>query len=101
MNMNAGNNVTFTDGHSTVFEAGEIFFCEDVKGSGHKSEAYGGTSRYSVFVEVTDTFDSGPCLNPKAKSSGDLQPVHNLLPLCTDVTAARFSLLDALSNFDF
>merc|ERR1740123_1209698 len=103
MNMNAGNNVTFTNGDTAVFEAGEIFFCEDVKGSGHKSQAYQGKSRYSVFVEVTETFDSGPCPNPNpevslVRSSDDILVVQNSLPLCKDVTAARFSLLEALST---
>lgn len=94
LNMDAAHEVTFTNGNTTVFEKGEIFFCDDVNGSGHRAKAYGGKVRHSVLIEVSDTFDVGPCPYPK---TGELMHANDSLPLCEHSLAANMELFDLLS----
>eukprot|EP01084_Bolivina_argentea_P189727 326215_1 len=93
MNMNAGNLVTFSNGDTTVFEAGEIFYCDDANASGHKSQNYKNQSRYSVFVAVDNTFDSGPCPNPNKP-----QNINDDIPLCNDTVAAGMMALNQFAK---
>ena len=95
LNMDAAHEVTFTNGNTTVFEKGEIFFCDDVNGAGHKSKSHGGKVRHSVLIQVTDTFDAGPCPNP---AFGEMKDVNDSLPLCEDVASATMDLFDLLSR---
>ena len=96
MNMNAANKVTFTNGDTTVFKAGEIFYCDDRSSSGHKSQSVGNNSRYSVFVEVDDSFNAGPCPGPSKKDKSIA--IDYDIPLCSDVTSAAFMALNQIAN---
>ena len=93
MNMNAGNMVTFSNGQTTVFQAGEIFFCDDTNSSGHRSQSYKNQSRYSVFVEVDDSFNAGPCPNPEAYGI-KTENVNDDIPLCSDTISAGIMALN-------
>ena len=93
MNMNAAHQVTFSNGDSVVFEAGEIFYCNDTLSSGHISQAYKNQSRYSVFVEVDSSFDDGPCPNPDEAIHTKKMSNVNDIPLCSDTTAAGMQVL--------
>ena len=94
MNMNAANLVTFSNGQTTVFEAGEIFYCDDAGAFGHKSQSFKNQSRYSVFVEVDDSFDAGPCPNPPAPTKRDAGDI----PLCSDTVSAGMMALSQLAE---
>mmetsp|Transcript_48570 Transcript_48570/g.77691 ORF Transcript_48570/g.77691 Transcript_48570/m.77691 type:complete len:181 (+) Transcript_48570:3-545(+) len=94
MNMNAANLVTFSNGETTVFEEGEIFFCDDAAGSGHKSQNYHNQSRFSVFVEVDSSFNAGPCPGNYAKANrNDNGNKDDDLPLCKDLSEAAILAL--------
>ena len=95
MNMNAGNMVTFSNGDTTVFKRGEIFYCDDTGSSGHKSQSYLNQSRYSVFVEVDSSFNAGPCPNPtKTEKDG----LNDDLPLCDDTISAGIMALNQFAK---
>ena len=99
MNMNAANLVTFSNGDTTVFEAGEIFYCDDQdSNTGHKSQAYKNQARYSVFVEVDSSFNAGPCPYPHALSAQE-EDDDDGIPLCSDVTSAGFMALDQFAMY--
>ena len=75
-----------------MFEAGEIFYCDDSNAFGHKSQSVGNQPRYSVFVEVEDSFDAGPCtqtLPPKTRNMGHLKDI----PMCNDTVSAEMLAL--------
>eukprot|EP00755_Sulcionema_specki_P002694 Sspe_Gene.119054::Locus_113965_Transcript_1_2_Confidence_0.667_Length_609::g.119054::m.119054 len=63
INMDAGHEVVTSEGQEVVFERGELFYVEDTWGKGHISRAHDGASRHSMFLEVEQSFDAGPCSN--------------------------------------
>jgi hypothetical protein len=52
INLDAGVQITASDGESRIIGAGEVLLVEDVSGKGHLSKAIGGTMRRSVFVPI-------------------------------------------------
>ena len=52
VNLDAGVQITASDGESRVIGAGEIILVEDVTGKGHLSKAVGGKLRHSIFVPI-------------------------------------------------
>jgi len=52
INLDAGVQLTASDGESRVIGAGEIVLVEDVTGKGHLSKAIAGKMRHSIFVPI-------------------------------------------------
>jgi hypothetical protein len=52
INLDAGVQITASDGESRVIGAGEVILVEDVKGKGHLSKAIDGKLRNCIFVPV-------------------------------------------------
>ena len=52
INLDAGVEITVSDGEKRVLKAGEVFLVEDTHGKGHISRAVGGKIRHSIFVPV-------------------------------------------------
>jgi hypothetical protein len=52
INLDAGVQLTASDGESRVIGAGEVILVEDTTGKGHLSKAVGGQVRHSIFVPV-------------------------------------------------
>jgi hypothetical protein len=52
INLDAGVEITASDGESRVIGAGEVILVEDVKGKGHLSKALDGKLRHCIFVPV-------------------------------------------------
>ncbi|HEY7650123.1 MAG TPA: hypothetical protein VID04_14075 [Methylomirabilota bacterium] len=52
INLDAGVQITASDGESRVIGAGEIILVEDTKGKGHLSKAVGQQIRHCIFVPV-------------------------------------------------
>jgi hypothetical protein len=52
INLDAGVQITASDGESRVIGAGEVILVEDVKGKGHLSKAVGQQVRHCIFVPV-------------------------------------------------
>jgi hypothetical protein len=52
INLDAGVQITASDGESRVIGAGEVILVEDVKGKGHLSKAIDGKLRHCIFVPV-------------------------------------------------
>lgn len=52
INLDAGVQITASDGESRVIGAGEVILVEDVAGKGHLSKAVGGKMRRSIFVPI-------------------------------------------------
>jgi hypothetical protein len=52
INLDAGVQITASDGESRIIGAGEVVLVEDVSGKGHLSKAIGGKMRRSIFVPV-------------------------------------------------
>jgi len=50
INLDAGVEITASDGESRVIGAGEVFLVEDTKGKGHLSKAVDGKLRHCIFV---------------------------------------------------
>ena len=50
INLDAGVQITASDGESRVIGAGEVILVEDVKGKGHLSKALDGKLRHCIFV---------------------------------------------------
>src|SRR5215213_2641383 len=50
INLDAGVQITASDGESRVIGAGEVLLVEDTSGKGHLSKAVGGTLRHCIFV---------------------------------------------------
>src|SRR5579883_481604 len=57
INLDAGVQITASDGESRVIGAGEVILVEDVHGKGHLSKAVDGKIRNCIFVPV----DNGGC----------------------------------------
>src|SRR5215217_1610501 len=49
INLDAGVQITASDGESRVIGAGEVLLVEDTSGKGHLSKAVGGTLRHCIF----------------------------------------------------
>jgi hypothetical protein len=52
INLDAGVQITASDGESRVIGAGEVILVEDTKGKGHLSKAVGQQIRHCIFVPV-------------------------------------------------
>jgi hypothetical protein len=52
INLDAGVEITASDGEKRVVGAGEVILVEDTSGKGHLSKAVSGTVRHSIFVSV-------------------------------------------------
>jgi hypothetical protein len=52
INLDAGVEITASDGEKRVIGAGEVLLVEDVTGKGHLSKAVGGKLRHSIFVAI-------------------------------------------------
>lgn len=52
INLDAGAELTASDGESRVIGAGEVILVEDVTGKGHLSKSVGGKLRHSIFVPI-------------------------------------------------
>lgn len=55
VNLDAAVEVTVTNGDKRVMDKGDVFFVEDISGTGHFSKAVGGKTRHSMFITVDDT----------------------------------------------
>ncbi len=52
VNLDGAVEITVGSGEKRVFEAGEVFICEDTTGQGHISRAVNGQVRRSLFVTL-------------------------------------------------
>jgi hypothetical protein len=52
INLDAGVEITASDGEARRIGAGEVILVEDVKGKGHLSKALDGRIRHCIFVPV-------------------------------------------------
>lgn len=52
VNLDAGVQITASDGETRVIGAGEVIFVEDTTGKGHLSKAVSGQVRHSIFIPV-------------------------------------------------
>ena len=52
INLDAGVQITASDGESRFIKAGEVILVEDITGKGHLSESVGGQMRHSLFIPV-------------------------------------------------
>jgi hypothetical protein len=52
INLDAGVQITASDGESRVIGAGEVILVEDTSGKGHLSKSVGGKLRHSIFVPI-------------------------------------------------
>jgi len=52
LNLDAGVQITASDGESRVIGAGEVLLVEDITGKGHLSKSVGGRMRHSIFVPI-------------------------------------------------
>ncbi|MBT5664983.1 MAG: hypothetical protein HOJ06_06555 [Rhodospirillaceae bacterium] len=52
VNLNAGAQLTASDGETRIVGAGEVILVEDVSGKGHLSKAVGGQLRQSIFIPI-------------------------------------------------
>ena len=52
INLDAGVEITVSDGERRVIGAGEVFLVEDVHGKGHLSKSVGGKPRHCIFVPI-------------------------------------------------
>jgi hypothetical protein len=52
VNLNAGVELTASDGEKRVVAAGEVILVEDVAGKGHLSKAVAGQMRQSLFIPI-------------------------------------------------
>ena len=52
INLDAGAEITASDGESRVIGAGEVLLVEDTTGKGHLSMAVDGKLRHSIFVTL-------------------------------------------------
>jgi len=52
VNLDAGVEITVSDGEKRVIGAGEILLVEDVTGKGHLSKAVSGQIRHSLFIPI-------------------------------------------------
>jgi hypothetical protein len=52
INLDAGVELTASDGERRIIAAGEVILVEDVRGKGHLSKAVAGKMRHCIFVAV-------------------------------------------------
>ena len=52
INLDAGVQITASDGEARIIGAGEVILVEDVSGKGHLSKAVDGQIRHCIFVPV-------------------------------------------------
>ena len=52
INLDAGVELTASDGERRIIAAGEVILVEDVRGKGHLSKAVAGKLRHCIFVAV-------------------------------------------------
>ena len=52
VNLDAGVEITVSDGETRTIGAGEVLLVEDVTGKGHLSRAVEGRIRHSIFIPV-------------------------------------------------
>ena len=52
INLDAGVEITASDGEKRVIGAGEVFLVEDTTGKGHLSKALDGKLRHCIFVPI-------------------------------------------------
>ncbi|MFN8521732.1 MAG: hypothetical protein U0821_01325 [Chloroflexota bacterium] len=52
INLDAGVQITASDGESRVIGAGEVFLVEDVTGKGHLSKAVDGKLRHCIYIPL-------------------------------------------------
>ncbi len=52
INLDAGVQITVSDGESRVIGAGEVILVEDTTGKGHLSKAVDGKLRHCIFVPI-------------------------------------------------
>ncbi len=52
INLDAGVQITASDGESRVIGAGEVILVEDIEGRGHLSKSVDGQMRHSIFVPI-------------------------------------------------
>jgi hypothetical protein len=52
VNLDAGVQITASDGETRVIGAGEVLLVEDVSGKGHLSKAVEGKLRHSIFIPI-------------------------------------------------
>jgi hypothetical protein len=52
VNLDAGVEITASDGEKRIIGAGEVILVEDVTGKGHISKAVGAKIRHSVFIPI-------------------------------------------------
>ena len=52
INLDAGAQLTASDGEARVIGAGEVILVEDVTGKGHLSKSVGGKLRHSIFIPI-------------------------------------------------
>ena len=52
VNLDAGVEITVSDGETRVIGAGEVLLVEDVTGKGHLSKAVAGQVRHSIFIPI-------------------------------------------------
>lgn len=52
INLDAGVQITASDGESRVIGVGEVILVEDTKGKGHRSKAIEGMPRHCIFVPI-------------------------------------------------
>ena len=52
VNLDAGVQITASDGESRIIGPGEVVLVEDVSGKGHLSKAVGGKIRHCLFIPI-------------------------------------------------
>ncbi|HTX51372.1 MAG TPA: hypothetical protein VME40_18505 [Caulobacteraceae bacterium] len=52
VNLDAGVQITASDGETRIIGAGEVILVEDTTGKGHLSKAVSGQVRHSIFIPV-------------------------------------------------
>ena len=52
INLDAGLQITASDGEVRTIDAGEVILVEDVTGKGHLSKALDGQIRHSIFIPI-------------------------------------------------
>jgi hypothetical protein len=52
VNLDAGVEITASDGETRVIGAGEVILVEDTTGKGHLSKAVSGHARHSIFIPI-------------------------------------------------
>jgi len=52
INLDAGVQITASDGEARVIGAGEVILVEDISGKGHLSKALDGKLRHCIFVPI-------------------------------------------------